>query len=102
LLAEIWASSQPLAMKLDLPKIAKTYLKTIILRNFELPPKIEILMFYFKINKLIKKKNFPYIEEAPKHVYTIWIFITRIFHMPFLLSKNNLYMRISAYPFVQK
>jgi hypothetical protein len=32
---------------------------------------------------------------------TVWIFITRIYHMPFLLSKNNLCMWISGYLFMQ-
>jgi hypothetical protein len=34
-----------------LPKFAKIYPKTISLRNFEMPPKIEILVFF-------KNKNF--------------------------------------------
>jgi hypothetical protein len=57
----------------------------ISLKNFEIPPKIEILIF-FKKNKIL------YIEDAPKHGSTIWIFNTTNFYMPFLLAKNGLYM----------
>jgi hypothetical protein len=35
------------------------------------------------------------------HVPTVWIFILRIYPMPFLLSKNSLCMWISSCPFVQ-
>jgi hypothetical protein len=41
------------------------------------------------------------VEGAPRHVYTVWIFNTRTYHMPFSLSKNGLCMWISAYFFVQ-
>jgi hypothetical protein len=40
-----------------LPKFAKIYPKTISLRNFEMPPKIEILMFLKKKNLYLKKKH---------------------------------------------
>jgi hypothetical protein len=43
-----------------LPKFAQT----ISLRNFKIPPKFEILMFF-------QKKKLPYVEEAPKLVLTV-------------------------------
>jgi hypothetical protein len=55
--------------------------KTISSRNFEIPPKIEILVFFQK--KLLS------VEGALKHEHTIWIFNLRIFHMPFSMSKNG-------------
>jgi hypothetical protein len=58
-----------------LPKTAQNCQETITSRNFEIPPKIEVLDFF--------KKKLPYVEEAPKHEHTIWIFNLRIFHMPF-------------------
>jgi hypothetical protein len=51
-------------------------------RNFEMPSKIKILVF-FKNKKILR------VEEALEHVSTIWIFNPRIFHMLFLLSKNG-------------
>jgi hypothetical protein len=54
-------------------------------QNFEIPPKIEILVFF-------KNKNFNCIEEALEHVSTVRIFNPRIFHMLFLLSKTGLCM----------
>jgi hypothetical protein len=69
----------------NLPKFAQR-------QNFEIPPKIEILGFF-------KIKNF-YIFPL-EHVSTIWIFNPRIFHVLFLLSRNGLCMRISAYPLVE-
>jgi hypothetical protein len=54
-------------------------------QNFEIPPKIEILVFF-------KKKKILLVEEALEHVSTIWIFNPRIFHMLFLLSTNGLCM----------
>jgi hypothetical protein len=45
--------------------------------NFEIPPKIEILVFF--------KKKIERVEEALEHVSTVWIFNPRIFHMLFLL-----------------
>jgi hypothetical protein len=76
-----------------LPNFVKICPKTTSLRNFEIPPKIEILAFSKKIKI--------YVEDAPKHVLTIWIFNTTIFCKPFLLSKNHLCMWISAYPLVE-
>jgi hypothetical protein len=67
-----------------LPNFVKICPKTTSLRNFEIPPKIEILAFSKKIKI--------YVEDAPKHVLTIWIFNTTIFCKPFLLSKNHLCM----------
>jgi hypothetical protein len=58
-----------------LPKFVKICPKTISLRNFEIPPQIEILIFF--------KKKILYVEDAPKHVLTVWIFHTTIFCMPF-------------------
>jgi hypothetical protein len=57
----------------------------------------ETLKFHQKLRFLF----FPCIEGTPKHVHTVWIFNTRIFHMPFSMSKNGLCMWILAYPFVQ-
>jgi hypothetical protein len=42
--AQVWACSQPLWMQQNLPKFAQK-------QNFEIPPKIEILVFF-------KNKNF--------------------------------------------
>jgi hypothetical protein len=67
------------------PKFAKIYPKTISLRNFEMPPKIEILVFF-------QKQLFLCIEEALEYMFTVWIFNTIIFYMSFLLSKNGLCM----------
>jgi hypothetical protein len=53
-----------------------------LFKNFEIPPKIESLVFF--------KKMLPCVEGTPKHVHTIWISNTRIFHMPFSMSKNGL------------
>jgi hypothetical protein len=69
---------------LKLPKTTKICPKIISSRNFEIPPKIEILVYF--------KKKLPCVERAPKHEYTIWIFNLRIFHMPFSMSKNGLCM----------
>jgi hypothetical protein len=63
-----------------LPNFVKIYPKTISLRNFEIPPKIEISIFF--------KKEILYVEDAPKHVVTIWIFNTTIFCMPFYCQKT--------------
>jgi hypothetical protein len=59
--------------------------KTAQRQNYEIPPKIEILVFY-KIKKSL------FIKEALEHVSTVWIFNPRIFHMLILLSKNGLCM----------
>jgi hypothetical protein len=70
---------------LNLPKIAKIYPKTISLRNFEIPPKIEILVFLRKKNYMCRTdtkacahrldfqyKNFPYaffnVKKRPLYV----------------------------------
>jgi hypothetical protein len=42
-----------------------------------------------------------YVEDAPKHALTVWIFNKTNFCMPFSLSKNGLCMWISAYPLVE-
>ena len=67
-----------------LPNFVKICPKSTSLRNFEILPEIKILIFYR--NKIL------YVEDAPKHVHTVWIFNTTIFSMPFLLSKNDLCM----------
>jgi hypothetical protein len=54
-------------------------------RNFEIPPKNEILVFF-------KNKNLYVYQEALEYISTVWIFNPRIFHMLFLLSKNGLCM----------
>jgi hypothetical protein len=71
---------------LKLPKTTKICPKTISSRNFEIPPKIEIFVFYQK------KFKIPCVEGAPKHEHTNWIFNLRIFHMLFSMSKNGLCM----------
>jgi hypothetical protein len=38
------------------------------------------------------KTKFLCLEEAQEHVFTVWIFNPRIFHMLFLLSNNGLCM----------
>jgi hypothetical protein len=45
---KVGACCQPLSMQQNLPKSAKIYPKTISLRNFEMPPKIEILVCFKK------------------------------------------------------
>jgi hypothetical protein len=65
-----------------LPKFAKICPKTISLGNFEIPPKIQILMF-------LKAKSLC-VEEARMHMLTVWIFNTIISGMSFLLSKKDL------------
>jgi hypothetical protein len=71
-------------------KSAQTYLKTISLKNFEMPPKIETLVFH-KIKIL-------YVEEALEYVFTFWIFNTIIFHVIFVVKKRTLYMNFSIFP----
>jgi hypothetical protein len=61
----------------NLPKTAQR-------QNFEIPPKIEILVFF--------KIKFLFIEEELEHVSTVWIFNPIFFHMLILLSKNGLCM----------
>jgi hypothetical protein len=61
----------------NLPKSAQRW-------NFEIPPKIEIL-----------------VEGALEYISDVGIFNPRIFHMLFLLSKNGLGMWISAYPLAE-
>jgi hypothetical protein len=73
----------------NLPKSVEICPKTISLRNFEIPPKFEILIFF-------KKKNL-YVEEALRYVLIVWIFNALVSHMPFPLSKNCLCMWISTY-----
>jgi hypothetical protein len=70
--SEIWARCQPLPMQQNLPKIAKILPKTISSRNFEIPSKIEILVFSKKNSMYrgnikacahhldFQYKNFPY------------------------------------------
>jgi hypothetical protein len=41
------------------------------------------------------------VGEALEHVFIVWIFNTRIFHMHFLLSNIGLCMRILACPLVE-
>jgi hypothetical protein len=59
--------------------------------NFEIPPKIKILVFF-------KNKKELRVEEALEHVFIVRIFNPIIFYMLFLLSKNGLCMWISTYP----
>jgi hypothetical protein len=54
--------------------------KTISLRNFEIPPKIEIENFF--------NKKILYIEDAPKHVLIVWIFDTNFFVCLFYCQKT--------------
>jgi hypothetical protein len=94
--AKVWACCQPLPMHQNLPKTAQNYLKlpkttkirpkTISSRNFEIPPEIEILVFFKKETSIYRG------DINRKHVHTVWIFNTRIFHMPFSMSKNGLCM----------
>jgi hypothetical protein len=66
-------------------KSTQNCLKTISSRFFEIPPKIEFFGIF-------QKEKLPCVDGAPKHVYTIWIFIPSILPMPILLSKNGLCM----------
>jgi hypothetical protein len=90
ILAQARACCQPLSKSAqncqNLTKFAQKW-------NFEIPPKIEILV-------CSKKKNL-HVEGALGHVSIVWIFNPRIFHMLFLLSKNGLCMWISAYPLAE-
>jgi hypothetical protein len=63
----------------------KIWPKTISLRNFKIPPKVEISIF-------LGKRKYRDKEDAPKLVLTIWISNATICGMPFLLSKNGLCM----------
>jgi hypothetical protein len=63
------------------PKLPKTTQR----RTFEIPPKIEILVFF-------KNKKFLFVGEALEHVFTIRIFNPNFFRMLFLLSKTGLCM----------
>jgi hypothetical protein len=74
-----------------LPKFAKIFPKTISLRNFEIPPKIEILIFF-------PKKKMLYVEEAPKHVHIVWIFNTIIFVCLFYCQKTAFVCEFSISP----
>jgi hypothetical protein len=56
----------------------------ISLRNYKIPQEIEILMF-FKILLFLKL----YVEEAPKHVFTVQVFDTTIFYMPTTYSAGK-------------
>jgi hypothetical protein len=58
--------------------------KSVQRQNFEIPPKIEILVFFIKIILQV--------EEALEHVSTVRIFNPNFFHMLFLLSENDLCM----------
>jgi hypothetical protein len=69
----------------NLPKIAKFCQKTTSLRNFEITPKIEILVYLFIF-------EIQCVGETLKYVPTIWIFIPKISPMPISLSKNGLCM----------
>jgi hypothetical protein len=62
------------------PNFAKICPKTICLRNFEIPPKIEILMFF-------KKENLVHGRGTKACVHSL-DFQYNFFYMPFLLSKN--------------
>jgi hypothetical protein len=74
-------------MQQNLPKFAQicpTLPKFVLRQNFEVPPKIKILVFF--------KKIILHLEEALEHVFLVRIFNPRIFIMLFLLSKNGLCM----------
>jgi hypothetical protein len=75
-----------------LPKFAKICPKIINLRNFEIPPKAEILVF-FKKNQCIK--------EAPEHVLIIWIFNRRVSHILFYCQKMAFVCEFQHYFLVQ-
>ena len=78
----------------SLPNSIKICPKTISMKNFEIPSKVEISIFF-------GKKQFQEKEDALKLVLTICIFNATIGGMPFLISKNALYMWISALSFVK-
>jgi hypothetical protein len=63
-------------------KLAQSCPKMISFRNLEIPPKIDILVFFHK-------NKFPCIEKEPQHIPTMWIFSIRFYHMPFQLSKHG-------------
>jgi hypothetical protein len=63
-----------------LPNFVKICPKIINLRNFEIPPKVEILIIF--------KKKILYIEDTLKHVFTIWIFNTKFFVCLFHCQKT--------------
>jgi hypothetical protein len=84
LLAIAYAAAEFAQICPKLSNFAKIYPKAISLRNFENPPKIEILIFF--------KKQTQYTEDKPNYVLTVWTFNTTIFYMPFLVSKNFLCM----------
>jgi hypothetical protein len=88
--AQVQACCQPLSMQQILPKTTQICLKT---KLWNTTKKWDFSVF--------QKWKFLCIEEALEHVSTIQIFNSRVFHMLFLLSKNGLWMWISAYPLVE-
>jgi hypothetical protein len=79
--AEVWTCSQPLPMQQKLSNTIKICQNLLKNKNFKIPLKIEVSIF--------SKNKILYIEEAPKYMLIVQIFITRISHMPFLLSTKN-------------
>ena len=89
--AKIWACNQPLPIQQKLPK---TVQKQLIQETLKFHQNLRFWFFYIL-------KQLPCVEGAPKHVHSNKIFNTRIFYMPFSMSKNGLCMWISAYCVVQ-
>ena len=90
------ACSQPkLLMQQILPKTAKIYSKTTSFMNFEIPPKIEILVF------LKNKKSSIIYRRGTKACICHLDFQYKFFYMRFLLSKTSLYMWLSAHLLVE-
>jgi hypothetical protein len=68
------------------PNFAKIYPKTISLRNYEIPPKIEILIFKKEKEKL------QYIEEEPNFQYNTFS------HVFFIVKILPLYVNFNIPP----
>jgi hypothetical protein len=94
---QVGACCQPLSMQQNLPKTAQNCPK---LPQFaKICPKMKLWNSTKNRDfSIFLNKKFVRVEEALEHVFTIWIFNPRIFHMLFLLSKNGLCVWISAYP----
>ena len=88
----LWACSQPLPMHQNLPKTAKICPITISLRNYEIPPKIEILVFFYI------KKCFTYRRGTRACIHHL-DFQYKNFSYAFFVAKNRpLYVNFSMPP----
>jgi hypothetical protein len=69
------------------PKLPKSSQRQLVQETLKFHQKLRFWFF--------SKKKLPCVEGAPKHVHTIWIFNTRIFHVFFNVKKWPLYVSFS-------